>query len=163
MMTLNQSTKVTTFLDQQQVPYRLLPHQTPAITIEDAAQQRGIAPHQMVKSILLRDMGNQYALACVPGDQSVDPKKVRALLAWRRMTCVGLDQILELTGYEVGTVCPLLLPTKMPIIFDQHILNNREVTISSGSNMAGIALCCQDLLKLCSATVGDICRSDTQT
>ncbi|RJX70532.1 hypothetical protein DZ860_13185 [Vibrio sinensis] len=159
-MKTNQSTKITEFLDQQQVQYRLLPHQTPAITIEDTAQQRGIAPNQMVKSILLRDMGNRYALACVPGDQSVDPKKVRALLSWRRMTCVELDLVPKLTGYQLGTVTPLLLTTSMPIIFDHQILENSEVTISSGSTMAGIALKCQDLLTLCSATIGDICRAE---
>ncbi|POF55600.1 hypothetical protein CRN58_29175, partial [Vibrio vulnificus] len=29
------STALTRYLDEQQVPYRLLPHQTPATTIED--------------------------------------------------------------------------------------------------------------------------------
>lgn len=74
------STPITQYLDAQQVPYRLLPHATHATTIEAAARQRGIEPAQMVKCILLRDMGDQLALACAPGDRSVDPKKVRALL-----------------------------------------------------------------------------------
>lgn len=152
------STRITQYLDAQQVPYRLLPHSSPAVTIEDAAQQRGVRPAQMVKSMLLRDMGNLYALACAPGDQSVDPKKVRALLECRRMTCVGIDQVTQLTGYEIGTVTPLLLTTPMPIIFDHKILDEQEITISSGSNMAGIALQCQDLIQLCSPMFADICR-----
>lgn len=90
MMNNTISTPITQYLDAQQVPYRLLPHLTPATTIEDAARQRGIKPNQMVKCILLRDMGDNLALACAPGDRNVDPKKVRALLNWRRMTCVDL-------------------------------------------------------------------------
>lgn len=152
------STRVTHYLDEQQVTYRLLPHTSPAVTIEDAAQQRGVRPAQMVKSMLLRDMSNRYVLACAPGDQSVDPKKVRALLEYRRMTCVSMEDVTKLTGYPIGTVTPLLLTTPMPIIFDHKILAEQEVTISSGSNMAGIALQCQELIRLCSPIFADICR-----
>lgn len=151
-------TKVTQFLTEQQVNFRLLPHQTPAVTIEDAAAQRGVRASQMVKSIVLRDMGNLYALACAPGDQSVDPKKVRALLECRRMTCVDLESVADLTGYQIGTVTPLLLTTPMTIIFDRKILLEEEVTISSGSNMAGIALQRDDLIRLCCPMFADICR-----
>jgi len=140
------------------VAFRLLPHQTPATTIEDAAAQRGIRPEQMVKCIVLRDMSNRYAIACAPGNQSVDPKKVRALLNWRRMTCVSMEQVASLTGYQIGTVVPLLLRTPMEIIFDQQILNEPEVTISSGSNMAGVALNCSDLIDLCQPKIAAICR-----
>ena len=151
-------TQVTAYLDAQQVSYRLLPHLTPAVSIADAAQQRGIRPAQMVKSILLRDMGDLFALACVPGDQSVDPKKVRALLNSRRMTCADTATVAKITGYQIGTVTPLLLLKPMPILFDARLLDESEVTISSGSQLAGIALHCQDLLQLCHPIIADICR-----
>ncbi|NOI60163.1 aminoacyl-tRNA deacylase [Vibrio coralliilyticus] len=157
-MTNKFETKLTRYLTEQRVSFRILPHQSPAITIEDAAQQRGVRPAQMVKSMLLRDMGDLYVLACAPGDQSVDPKKVRALLGCRRMTCVDLSMVEELTGYQIGTVTPLLLPTEMPIVFDRQLLNEETVTISSGSNMAGIALARDDLIRLCNPILADICR-----
>lgn len=143
------ATPITEYLDAQQVPYHLLRHTTHATTIEDAAHQRGIQPCQMVKCILLRDMSDKLALACTPGDQSVDPRKVRTLLNWRRMTCVNVQQVESITGYAVGTVTPLLLRTPMPIIFDHAILHQSLVTISSGSTLAGIALDVTDLVKLC--------------
>ncbi|MBA5763860.1 YbaK/EbsC family protein [Vibrio sp. 404] len=151
-------TKLTEYLDLQQVNYRLLQHQTPAISIEDAAKQRGIRQSQMVKAILLRDMGDNYALACVPGNLSVDPKKVRAVLDSRRMTCVDLSVIETITGYQIGTVTPLLLKHPMPIIFDHQILDEFEITISSGNNMAGIALSSSDLVELCQPIFANICR-----
>lgn len=157
-MTSPFSTHITQYLESQQVNFRLLPHQRPAVTIEDAAMQRGIRPSQMVKSIVLRDMSDRYAIACAPGDQSIDPKKVRALLEWRRMTCVSMEQVESLTGYQIGTVVPLLLKTPMVVVFDQQLLREPEVTISSGSNMAGIALQCDDLIRLCQPRVANICR-----
>jgi Cys-tRNA(Pro) deacylase len=151
-------TPVTAFLSRQQVPFRLLPHQRPAVSIEDAASQRGISPAQMVKSILLRDMDNNYVLACVPGDQQADPKKVRAFLGCRRMTCVALDDVPAITGYQIGTVAPILLATEMPVFFDHSIKKQSEVTISSGSNMAGIALKTEHLIALCRPQFAHITR-----
>ncbi len=119
------STALTRYLDEQQVPYRLLPHQTPATTIEDAAKQRGIRPAQMVKCILLRDMSDRYVLACAPGDRSVDPKKVRALMDYRRMTCVDSSQIYAITGYQLGTVTPLLLKKPCRLSSTMHFKRSR--------------------------------------
>ncbi len=151
-------TPLMQFLSDQNIMYRLLPHQSPSTTIEDAARQRGIRPTQMVKTILLRDMGNLYALACAPGDRSVDPKKVRALLQCRRMTCVDQADVEHITGYQIGTVTPLLLKRPMPIVFDPSLLNEKEVTISSGDRMAGLALSIDDLIRLCQPTFADVCR-----
>ena len=158
MMTNSLDTNITRYLNAQRVSFRVLPHQSPATTIEDAAKQRGILPEQMVKCIVLRDMGNLYALACVPGDRLADPKRVRSLLRCRRMTCVDQSDIEKLTGYQVGTVTTLLLPTKMPIIFDHRLMQQSEVTISSGSLLAGIALQIDDLFNLCNPVLADICR-----
>ena len=151
-------TPLMQFLAEQNITFRLLPHQTPATTIEDAAQQRGIRPSQMVKAILLRDMGNLYALACAPGDRSIDPKKVRSLLQCRRMTCVDQADVESITGYKIGTVTPLLLKHHMPVVFDRSLFDEREVTISSGDRMAGLAISIDDLARLCQPTVADICR-----
>lgn len=157
-MTNRFSTALTRHLEQQQVAYRLLPHQTPALTIEEAALQRGIRPSQMVKCILLRDMSDRYVLACAPGDRSVDPKKVRTLMGYRRMTCVDSSQIYAITGYQRGTVAPLLLKNPMPIIFDPALRLESTLTISSGSHMAGLALSLDDLSTLCRPIWAEICR-----
>ncbi|OIQ24311.1 aminoacyl-tRNA deacylase [uncultured Vibrio sp.] len=151
-------TPVTQHLDAQQVDYHLLPQKHPTRTIEETAQQRGVRPSQMVKSIVLRDMGNQYALACLPGDRHVDPKRVRAILDCRRMTCVAMSDIEAITGYQAGTVNPLLLKNAMPIIFDAQLLTETTVTISSGDAVLGIALDCKDLISLCNPLIADICR-----
>ena len=141
-------TVITQWLDQQQVNYRLLLQSKPTTSIEETAQERGIDPSQMVKCILLKDMGNQYALACTAGDRSVDPKKVRSILNCRRMTCVSLSDVESITGFKAGCVVPLALKRHMPIIFDPSIQNNSTVTISSGALMPRIPLYPNYLLTL---------------
>ncbi|KLV06494.1 hypothetical protein C9I92_18005 [Photobacterium ganghwense] len=151
-------TPVTIFLDHEGVAYRLLPHQQPAKTIEEAARERGVDPRHMVKSILLRDMSGFHVLACVPGLAQVDPTKVRAMFGCRRMTCADARDVEKVTGLVIGTVAPIGLKQTLPVIFDHSITRLQRVNISSGDRMAGIELDTEDLLLLCDPLFADICR-----
>ncbi|GEK13820.1 aminoacyl-tRNA deacylase [Aliivibrio fischeri] len=151
-------TSVTDLLDKEQIPYRLLPHKTPAISVQDAAEQRGVSPSQMVKTIVLRDMGGQLALACVPGDQQVDPKKVRQLLNCRRMTCVTASDVKAITGFDIGTINPIINTASIPIFLDSHFQKYQLVNISSGDRMAGLEIALADLCYLCQPTLASLCR-----
>lgn len=151
-------TPILSVLRDAGIPFRLLPHQRAATTIQDAAEQRGVLPQQLVKSMLLRDMGGQMALACVPGTASVDPRKVRALLGCRRMTMVDSQHVQSITGYSPGTVTPLSVLGVVPIFFDPSLSAFERVNISSGSPMAGVELRYQDLANICQPELADICR-----
>ncbi|MGF1726944.1 aminoacyl-tRNA deacylase [Photobacterium nomapromontoriensis] len=151
-------TPVTMFLEKEGVEFRLLPHNQPARTIEEAARERGVDPEQMVKSILLKDMSGFHVLACVPGPAQVDPTKVRALLGCRRMTCADASDVEKITGLVIGTVAPIGLKRPLPLIFDHRISQQLKVNISSGDRMAGIELATEDLLLLCDPMLADICR-----
>ncbi|SMY36329.1 Cys-tRNA(Pro)/Cys-tRNA(Cys) deacylase YbaK [Photobacterium andalusiense] len=152
------NTPVTQLLISEGVDYRLLPHTKPATTIAEAAAERGVDPQHMVKSILLKDMSGFHVLACVPGPQAVDPKKVRALLGCQRMTCADATEVEKVTGLVIGTVAPLGLKRPLVIVFDNAIAAIEKVNISSGDRMAGIEIATDDLLILCDPLLADICR-----
>ncbi|MDN3717212.1 aminoacyl-tRNA deacylase [Vibrio breoganii] len=152
-------TAVTQFLQRNGVGFTMLPHSTPAISIGDAAKQRGISSHIMLKTVLLRDMGGKLFLACIPGDQQVDPKKVRAHFNCRRTTCVNAEEVVHITGFKPGTLTPLILPESITTIFDHSVLQLAEVTISSGSDMAGIMLRTEDVLKFCKPQFSHITKA----
>ncbi|CAH0527158.1 aminoacyl-tRNA deacylase [Vibrio hippocampi] len=151
-------TPITRFLQLSNVPFRVLIQEREAVSIEDAAQLRGIKPQTMLKTMVLRDMDNQYVLACCPGDKQVDPKKVRTLLSRRRMTCLSSDEVEAITGYKIGTVTPLLLKQPLPIVLDLDIKRNHTITISSGERIAGIELPLEQLLSLITPVWGAITR-----
>ena len=148
-------TKVTDFLRERGIAYRILPHQEPVYTVEAAAAQRGVVLEEMVKSILLRDRRGQFVMACVTGMDRVDPKAVRACLpaGWRRLSFASAEQILKFTGYHQGSVAPLCLPEEIPVLFDKAIAKCVKVNISSGDPMAGIELATEDLIKLAEAKI----------
>jgi prolyl-tRNA editing enzyme YbaK/EbsC (Cys-tRNA(Pro) deacylase) len=154
-------TKITKILDTHHIPYRLLPHTEPVFTVEAAAAQRGVIKEEMVKSILLRERKKgRYVMACVTGDDRLDPQAVRATLPaseqWKRLTFARSDEILAVTGCVQGAVTPLGLPAEVPVVFDEAIAHCQKVNISSGDPMAGLELDTQALLKLADAQLAPI-------
>ncbi|WP_283130026.1 aminoacyl-tRNA deacylase [Enterovibrio norvegicus] len=153
-------TPILSVLRYHEIAHRILPHETEATTIADAAQQRGVDPRQMVKSMLMKDMGGNIVLACVPGTSSVDPNKVRDVMGLRRMTCVESKHVISMTGYAPGMVTPVAVNQMYPIIFDAALSESELINISSGSPMAGVEMAYQDLVELCTPIVADIRRED---
>ena len=143
-------TRITDILDAHGISYRWLHHAEPVFTVEAAAQQRGVAPEQMVKSILLCDRGGHYVMACVPGAMRVEPKAVQIALGegWRRLHFAGADEILALTGCVQGAVTPIGLPDDIPVIFDDTISQLKRCNISSGDPQAGLELVAADLIRV---------------
>jgi prolyl-tRNA editing enzyme YbaK/EbsC (Cys-tRNA(Pro) deacylase) len=154
-------TKITNILDAHQIPYRLLPHTEPVFTVEAAAAQRGVVKEEMVKSILLRERKKRrYVMACVTGDDRLNPQAVRAALPtaeqWKRLTFARAEEILAVTGCVQGAVTPLGLPDEVPVVFDETIARCQKVNISSGDPMAGLELDTQDLISLAGAQLAPI-------
>lgn len=156
-------TVITRLLDAAGVPYRRLEHSEPVYTIETAAAQRGVVRNEMVKSILLREAGGQrrYVMACVLGDDRLDPKAVRDYLdavnpGWRRLTFASDEEIRRMTPGERGAVAPLGLAPDIPVVFDLAIAACANVNISSGDPWLGLELAAQDLIRLARARMASI-------
>ncbi len=152
-------TKVTNLLDEKKISYKLLPHDSPAYTCEDAAEKRNVPLNEMIKCILLVDKQGKYILACIPSDKQLDPKKVKQFYdEYSRLSFAGKGEVEETTGYTMGAIPPLLLKKEMPIIFDQSIQLLEKCNISSGDPRAGIELSTQDLISLADPWFGYILK-----
>ena len=158
-------TKITDFLDTQNISYRVLPHSEPVFTVETAATQRGVVKEEMVKAILLRDKNRRYVMACTTGDTRLNPKAVREQLSgeWKRLSFASAEEIKTVTGYVQGAVAPLCLPAEIPVIFDEAIASCAKVNISSGDPMAGLELDTQDLVTAARARFGPIAENDSRS
>ena len=157
------NTRVTQLLDTNGVSYRILPHSEPVYTVAAAAEQRGVDVEDMVKSILLRDKGRRYVMACVSGIDRLDPKALRVHLEgdWKRLSFASAEEIQQVTGYVQGAVEPLGLTQEIPIVFDDSIAHRTRVNISSGDPMAGLELNPDDLIQLSGAQLADITEKRT--
>lgn len=149
-------TKITQLLDSKNIQYKLLPHENPVFTCEEAAKERGVVLNEMVKCILLRDKKKKYFLACLLSDKRLNPQKVRDIMGCARLSFASKEEITEVLGYELGAIPPLLLKTDVSVVFDNAIMKKEKVNISSGDPKAGIELKSSDLVLLIKPRFGNI-------
>jgi Cys-tRNA(Pro) deacylase len=144
-------------LDERGIPYRLLVHGHKATNVEEAAAERRVAVHQVVKTLLTRRPDQRHVIALVRGDQRLSLKKLARIVGVKKLDMAPEADVPRITGYQVGAVAPVgLRRTDVPIYVDEHITEEARVSISAGRHDAGLELATEDLVHAVSGQVADI-------
>ena len=85
-------------------------------TVTLAAEAYGVEPARIAKTLSLR-LGDRVVLIVTSGASRMDNKKVKALFKGKPKM-LGPEEVAEITGHEVGGVCPFGLKTPLPIYCD---------------------------------------------
>ena len=126
----------------------------PVRTLEEAAAARGVEPHQLVKTMVVRVSADEHVFVLVPGDREIAWPKLRALLGVNRLTMASADAAYDVTGYVRGTITPLGSRTSLRVVADASI----EGRISLGGGAHGVALTVDaaELVAALDATAADV-------
>ena len=146
-MHLEGSTLVTRALDQKGISYRLFRHPGQVHSLEQAAAERGQRPEQAVRSLLFRLAKDEYAMVLIAGPAQVSWPALRKYLDQSRLTTASEAEVLAVTGYPLGAVSPLGLPSPVRILVDRGVLAEEEISIGSGVRNVTVILRRADLLK----------------
>ena len=84
-------------------------------------------------------------LALIPGPSQVDWAKLRHFLGVSRVTTADADEVRNVTGYEPGAVSPFGLPTKLRILADPCIKQQKVISLGAGIRNAWVILKREDL------------------
>jgi Cys-tRNA(Pro)/Cys-tRNA(Cys) deacylase len=144
---MSESTPVTQALDAGGIPYRFFRHSGAVHSVEQAAQERGQLPDQVVRSILFRISHEQYVMVLAAGPHQVSWPALRSYLGQSRLTLARPDEVLAITGYPIGAVSPFGLPVPMRILMDRQVLDHAEISIGSGVRNTTVILQAEDLFK----------------
>jgi Cys-tRNA(Pro)/Cys-tRNA(Cys) deacylase len=137
------------------IPHRVFTHAGPVSSLEQAAQERGQHPEQVVRTILFRLGPEQYALVLMAGPAQVSWKTLRRHFGQSRLTMASEEEVGRITGYAIGAVAPFGLPQPLPVLIDEQVLAQEEVSIGSGLRGTTVILQVAELLRaLPEATVG---------
>lgn len=126
------STPVTQALDQLNVSYTFFVHPNKVSSLEQAAAERGQRPEQIIRTILFRLSQDEYVIVLIAGPQQINWKALRRYLGQSRITMASQDEVLEMTGYKVGSVSPFGLPQPIRTLVDESVLAQEEISIGSG-------------------------------
>lgn len=132
-------------LEKLNIPHRLFTHETPVTSFEQAASDRGQRPGQIVRSILFNIRPDEFLMVLVAGPEQIDWRKLRQLVKRSRVRMATEEEVLDVTGYRVGTVSPFGLPRPLKVLIDASVLKEEEVSIGSGIRNTAILLKTEDL------------------
>ncbi len=134
-------------LEKLGIRHRVFRHAGQVTSLEQAAQERGQQPGQVVRSILFRIGGDEYVMVLVGGPAQVSWKALRKYLGKSRISMASEEEVLSVTGYRIGTVSPFGLPRPIRILIDESVLKQDEISTGSGTRNTGIILKSVDLGK----------------
>ena len=144
---MEQTPPVSLALEKIGIPHRVFHHENPVTSLEQAASERGQKPGQVVRSILFRVGENEFLMALVAGPAQISWKTLRKHLGQSRLTMATEAEVLDVTGYRVGTVGPFGLPRPLKVLIDASVLKEEEVSIGSGLRNTAVILKSADLYR----------------
>ena len=128
-------------------------------TVALAAQAYGVEPARIAKTLCLR-VGERVVLIVTSGISRMDNKKVRTLFGVKPKM-LGLGEVADITGHEVGGVCPFGLKTRLPVYCDVSLEPFDIVVPAAGSTHSAVRISPQRMASLVCAEWIDVCELAT--
>lgn len=134
-------------LDQLGIPHRVFRHEKPVTSFEEAASARNQRPEQIVRSILFQVRAGEFVMVLMAGRDQVDWRKLRQLVKRSRVRMATEEEVLEVTGYRIGTVSPFGVRNQARVLLDASVLREEEVSLGSGVRNTAIIMQSEDVRK----------------
>jgi Cys-tRNA(Pro)/Cys-tRNA(Cys) deacylase len=135
--------------------FRLHRHDHALTGLAQAAEERGLSPDQIVRSLVFRLAQDRFVVVLMPGPGPVAWPKLRRFLNVSRLTTASAGEVLAATGYRPGTVSPFGLPPGLPILADRRLLSLQVISVGAGIPNAGLILAGKDLAASLNPQFGD--------
>jgi Cys-tRNA(Pro) deacylase len=148
------SARALAALDAAGLSYRVIRH-GPVRSLAEAAAARGVAPADVVKTLVVRRGHDDHQFVLVPGDRTISWPRLRALLEVSRLSMPDAAAALAATGYERGTITPFGATVAWPVVADERLLG-REVTLGGGEHGVAVAVEADAVVAALDATVADV-------
>lgn len=124
-------------------------------SLAEAAAARGVAPRDIVKTIVVRRGADDFLFVLLPGDAEISWPKLRGLLGVKRLSLPDAATAKDVTGYERGTITPFGATHPWPVIADSGLVG-RRVSMGGGGHGVAVSLAADDALAALDATIADI-------
>jgi prolyl-tRNA editing enzyme YbaK/EbsC (Cys-tRNA(Pro) deacylase) len=91
-------------------------------------------------------------MVLMAGRDQVDWKKLRQLVKRSRVRMATEEEVLEVTGYRIGTVSPFGVKNRIRVLLDASVLREEEISIGSGVRNMAIIMKSKDVRR----ALGDV-------
>ena len=125
-------------------------------TVTLAAAAYGVEPGRIAKTLSLR-IGERVVLIVASGTSRMDNRKLKARFGGKPKM-LGIDEVAEITGHEVGGVCPFGLKAPLPVYCDLSLKVFDEVVPAAGSTHSAVRIAPSRMAELVDAEWIDVCQ-----
>src|SRR5204862_8243818 len=125
-------------------------------TVALAAQAYGVKPGRIAKTLSLR-IGERVVLIVASGTARMDNKKAKAYFGGKPKM-LGVHEVAEITGHDVGGVCPFGLKAPLPVYCDVSLKAFDEVVPAAGSTHSAVRIAPSRIAELTAAEWVDVCE-----
>jgi prolyl-tRNA editing enzyme YbaK/EbsC (Cys-tRNA(Pro) deacylase) len=126
-------------------------------TVPLAAAAYSVEPARIAKTLSLR-VGERVVLIVTSGTSRMDNKKVKALFGGKPKM-LSLEEVADITGHEVGGVCPFGLKAPLPIYCDVSMKAFDIVVPAAGSTHSAVKIAPDRMAELVGAEWVDVCSA----
>ena len=139
-------------LDALGIEHRVFIHDKPVSSFEEAAAHRQQRPEQIVRSILFQIRAGEFLMVLMAGPAQIDWRSLRQLVKRSRIRMAYEEEVLEVTGYRIGTVSPFGVKNQFQVLIDASVLKEEEISIGSGVRNMAIIMQSADLRRVFEAS-----------
>ncbi len=142
-------TRGISFLEKKGIEFKVFLYDHKVKGAEFASEQTGIELERMIKTLVVCDVrGKDFFFVLMPGDKSVDMKKLAKCLGLKKMRMSTIDEAQKLTDYLVGGISPFGAKTKLPVVLEESLEKFEKVGINGGGRGVIVELALNDLKSL---------------
>jgi prolyl-tRNA editing enzyme YbaK/EbsC (Cys-tRNA(Pro) deacylase) len=148
---------VRAFFAKNAPDIRVLESSLSSATVVLAAEAYGVEPGRIAKTLSLR-IGERAILIVTSGTSRMDNKKLKARFGGKPKM-LGAEEVAEITGHEVGGVCPFGLKSPLPVYCDVSLKAFDEVVPAAGSTHSAVRIAPSRMAELTGAEWVDVCQA----
>ncbi len=150
-------------LEQQKIPYEVVPFDDELRDAEEIAEVLGVPPFLVFKTLVVQpDSDAKPILVILPADKQLDLKKLAAIAGEKKVRMATHKDAEDLTGLKVGGISALALTQKnWKVFIDQSATEHQHILVSGGQRGVDLRVPTMALINLVRARVAELTMAES--
>lgn len=124
----------------------------------EAAEKMGVSEERVFKTLVVSLDSNELVVGVIPVSSMLSMKLIANAVGAKKATMANKSDVERSTGYVLGGVSPLGQKKRLKTIVDLSARNYSTVYVSAGRRGLEIELSPDDLTRLTSGVLAEICQ-----
>lgn len=151
-------TNAARILDKLKIKYEIkgYPVDPDDLSAVNVASKIDMDIKMIFKTLVVRGDKTGIIMACIPGDDELDLKKLATISGNKRVEMIHVKELPALTGYIRGGCSPLGAKKDYPVYIDESAVKWPHIAISAGKRGEQLLLAPKDLKSTVHATFAEL-------